>query len=89
MLAAMAVKSSYRQTIVTKYHGPTNTRGARITAKAEAGSMSLSWDHALNADKNHEAAVAALVKKLGWDEAGGDWVGGAVDGVGVVWVNVY
>lgn len=55
-----------RQAIVTKYLGPTNTRGARVKAKAYAGSVIVSWDDALGTDANHDAAARALADKLGW-----------------------
>lgn len=57
------------QAITTKYLGPTNFRGGRIKAQAWAGSITVSWDHALDTDGNHDAAALALVRKLGWDKA--------------------
>lgn len=68
--------ASGRQAIVTKFIGPSYSLGARIKATAEAGSVTLGYDYALNADKNHEAAAMALANKFGW---GGRWVGGAYD----------
>lgn len=73
-----------RQAIQTKYLGPTNYRGARVKASAEAGSVTLSWDHALNVDRNHMAAAQALATKL---ESSGLWVGGALPGPGYAYVN--
>ena len=67
------------QAITTKYIGPTNHRGSRVKATAEAGSVSLSWDSALNSDKNHIAAALALVSKFGWK---GEWRGGGLPGNG-------
>ncbi len=61
------------QSIITKYHGPTNVRGSRVSAKADAGRIVLDWDHALNADNNHVRAAQALAVKFGWT---GDYVGG-------------
>lgn len=55
-----------RQAIVTKYHGPTNHRGSRVSARCDAGRTTVEWDHALNPDANHTRAVVALVRKLGW-----------------------
>lgn len=57
-----------RQAIVTKYFGPTNTRGSRIKATAQAGSVVVPWDHSLGIDENHDRAANALLKKLGWHE---------------------
>lgn len=54
------------QAITTKFIGPTNFRGSRVKASAEAGSVTLSWDHALNPDQNHAAAAKALRDKFGW-----------------------
>lgn len=54
------------QAIITKYYGPTNTRGSRIKAKAAAGFAWHSWDHELTADENHRAAAEKLCKALGW-----------------------
>ena len=54
------------QAIVTKFIGPTNTRGARIKATAYAGSITLSWDYALGTTGNHRAAALALADKFKW-----------------------
>lgn len=72
------------QAIVTKFFGPTNTRGSRIKATAQAGSVTVSYDYALNSDENHAAAAQALAEKFGWF---GAWhEGGAPDGRGNVYV---
>jgi len=79
------------QAIVTKFFGPTNSRGSRVKAKCQAGSVTLSWDHALNLDGNHDAAAQALASKLGWDrkEYYGKMVSGSLpDGTGNVYVFV-
>jgi hypothetical protein len=54
------------QAIVTKYHGPTNVRGSRISARADAGRVIVSWDYGLNVGENHAAAARALIERLGW-----------------------
>lgn len=54
------------QAIITKYLGPTDTRGGRVKAKCDAGSVTVSWDHALDIELNHRAAALALITKLGW-----------------------
>lgn len=54
------------QAIETRYLGPTNARGSRIRAKAAAGSLTVSYDHALNSAANHKAAAVALANKFGW-----------------------
>lgn len=63
------------QAIATKYIGPTNFRGSRVKASAEAGSVTVSWDHALSIEENHRAAAMALVAKYGW---AGNWAGGVL-----------
>jgi len=72
-----------RQAIATKYHGPTNTRGSRISARAEAGAVSVDYDHALNAADNHLAAARRLAEKLGWS---GEWFGGGLPSGGYCFV---
>ena len=75
------------QTITTKYHGPGNVRGARISAKTTSGiKISLSWDYSLDADGNHQRAARALALKLNWR---GQWVSGTLAGGAVVWVPVF
>jgi hypothetical protein len=64
------------QAIETKYHGPTNFRGSRVSARCEAGSITLPWDHALSGPENHLAACKALLVKLGWLK-NHVWIGGS------------
>lgn len=56
------------QSIVTKYHGPGNLRGSRISATASGGGgrVSVAYSHRLNAEENHDAAARALALKMGW-----------------------
>lgn len=50
--------------VTTKFIGPTNTRGARVKATLPSGkSVSLSWDHSLEAGENHHKAAKACVQK--------------------------
>ena len=63
----MKIKNTGLQAITTKYLGPTDFRGARIKATAQAGSITIAWDHGLDPVDNHAAAAAALCKKMGWD----------------------
>lgn len=69
----MTHKLSMRQTITTAFLPPTNHRPSRIKATAEAGSVTLSWDHGKSTDANHIAALEALLSKLGWS---GDYIAG-------------
>lgn len=56
--------------IMTKYLGPTNTRGARVKATAggaarrETRTVVIAWDDELSIGENHAAAAAALAAKL-------------------------
>jgi hypothetical protein len=72
------------QAIITKYIGPSNVKGVRIKATCQAGSITLSWDHALNADGNHCAAAKALAEKWGWNF--GEWIGGQLPDGSNAWV---
>jgi len=62
------------QTISTKFHGATNTRGSRIIARTASGvSFTSDYQHALNSDENHWRAAQGLAKKLNWS---GDYIQG-------------
>lgn len=75
-----------RQAIVTKFIGPSNSKGSRVKAKAAAGSITLHWDHSLSVADNDAKAAKALAEKFGWK---GHWVaGGMPDGTGSVFVSV-
>lgn len=72
------------QAITTKFLPATNTRGSRIRASAQDGSVTVGYNHALGSDPNHDEAAKALIAKLGW---GGKWVRGALpDGKGNAYV---
>ncbi|EQB12677.1 hypothetical protein [Novosphingobium lindaniclasticum] len=81
-----------RQSITTKYLGPTNSKGSRIKATARKRSHSFP-EQALTSnygyrstEEEHCIAAHALAAKLGWS---GLWVGGGnVDEDGYVFVNV-
>lgn len=75
-----------RQAIETRYLGPTDSKGARVVARAQAGRVTVAWDYAADTDANHEAAARKLAAKLGW---GGRLVGGGnAKGDGYVFVIV-
>lgn len=61
------------QAITTQYRGPTVSTGARIIARCDARTMTVSWDHGLGVEENHIAAARQLATALGWN---GKWVGG-------------
>ncbi len=74
------------QAITTKYLNASNTRGARIKATAQAGSVTIPWDHAVTVNQNHCAAARALAARLDWS---GEYVGGATDGLTYVFVQPF
>ena len=65
-----------RQAITTKYHGPTNTRGSRISATSASGiRVYMPYSYDLSVDECHEKAAEALCTKLGWT---GQMIGGSM-----------
>jgi hypothetical protein len=48
--------------IVTKFHGPTNHRNSRVSAKWHGHRVSVEWNHDLDTTENHAAAVRELCK---------------------------
>ena len=72
----------YGQAIIVKYRGPTNTRGSRFVASAEAARITKPYDYALNSEA---AAARALAEKYGW---AGTWVGGALPSGDYAFVRV-
>jgi hypothetical protein len=75
-----------RQSIVTKYHGPTSHKGSRVSARASAGRCETTWEHSLSSYENHRDAAIKLAKRWGWS---GRLVGGSLpDGTGYVFVWV-
>lgn len=55
------------QAIQTRYLGPTNNRGARIKAWAQAGCITISYPYELSGQACHRAAAEALALKCEWD----------------------
>lgn len=78
------MQQNIRQAIATKFIGPTNSRGGRIKATADAGSVTVAWDHGLNVEDNHRAAAEALARRYGWST---DLIGGGLPGSGYVFVQ--
>lgn len=54
------------QAIVTKFISPTDTKGARIKASCDAGSITISYPYVNSEEACHALAAMALVRKLGW-----------------------
>ena len=70
--------------IITRYHGCTNTKPSKISA-SDGGKnrVFVSYDHELDADKNHAIAAQALCLKMRWR---GELVGGGLPNGDMVWV---
>ena len=58
------------QAIQTKYICPTNFRGSRVSARCQAGRITVEWDNRYDVDLNHRNAAEKLQRKLGWDKDG-------------------
>jgi hypothetical protein len=62
--------------IFTKYHGPTNFKGSRISASDSDGNrVTISYPYELSGEAVHRAAADALCKKMNWT---GELVGGSL-----------
>ena len=71
--------------ILTKYHGPTDTRGSRISATDSDGNrVSIPYPHELNSEEGHHKAAQALCDKMKWP---GKLTGGGTKN-GYAWVFV-
>lgn len=57
------------QAIQTRYFGPSNVRGSRIKAWADAGSITIPYPHELSGQACHRKAAQALADKFGWKGA--------------------
>jgi hypothetical protein len=54
--------------ITTRYHGPTDTRGSRISATDGDNRISIPYPYELNTDAGHRKAALALCNKLKWSK---------------------
>lgn len=75
------------QTIRTKFHGPTNTRGSRYSASApcypEGRRVYVTADDSVGSNENHANAARKLCESIGWT---GEMVGGGGGPDCMVWV---
>lgn len=55
------------QAIVSKFFGPTNTRGARIQVTSWQGKTTFAYDYGLEASDNHLAAIKEHIAKISKD----------------------
>lgn len=58
------------QTIITKYAGPTNTKGSRTKVKGWINSAFYPWDYSLSVKENHASACAQYVYELNKERQG-------------------
>ena len=74
------------QTISTKYIAPTNNKGGRIKAtNCSNNSITVDWNHSLEAIENHLTAIRVFKIKLNWD---GEMVAGSTkEGMCAVFTN--
>jgi hypothetical protein len=80
------------QAIVTKCISPSDTKGSRIKATCDAGSITIPYPHALSGDAVHAKAAMALVHKMGWHADSRSWACGGLPnqaGYVFVWVGPY
>ena len=54
--------------IVTKRIPATNTKGQRIKATCDAGSVTVAWDWSQDRRDAHQMAAQTLRAKLGWGD---------------------
>jgi len=51
--------------IITKYHGPSHVKGARISASVSTRRIYIPYPHELRGLERHEAAARALLEAIG------------------------
>lgn len=63
-----------RKAITTRYHGPANVRGAKISARAPDNRAAfLDYDHSVHHAGRHAAVAKAYAERMNWP---GLYVGG-------------
>ena len=73
------------QAIITRYHGPTDFRGSRITATAGNGKrVTIPYPHELDSYQAHREAAVALIRRMGWAPV--TITGGGLKDGGYAWV---
>lgn len=80
-----------RPAITTKYHGATNTKGARISAHYDGKTVMVNWQYGAAENiseerRNHAEAAKRLAEKLGWQT--GRLVGGCLNDSSYVFICV-
>jgi len=74
----------FHQAIVTKYHGPTNTRGSRISATTAGGRTYFPYDYSKSVQECHAEAARLAAARFGWN---GVWVGGCMPSGDYAWTQ--
>lgn len=74
--------------IFTRYHGPTNSKGSRISASIphHKARVTIPLDHELDIVDRHRKAAAALVERMGWPVDDLPIAGESPDGKGYLFV---
>ena len=78
----MDFRDTFQQAIRTRFHGYTETKGARISADYAGGRIYVSCEDSRmipdrTSSQNHHVAALALAEKLGWKGPRvGGWFGG-------------
>lgn len=52
-------------TIRTRYQGPTDWKGSRITATTKGRRLSVPWRYELSTGENHQRAARLLAERIG------------------------
>lgn len=67
-----------RQAIITQYTGPSNVKGARVSARGRfatgRAAVVIAYEHAMSFEKNHRAAREEFCRRNDWREEGITWV---------------
>lgn len=66
-LKELAQQCAYSWTVETRFHGPTNTRGSRVSVAfvgSRKGRKSYGYQHALNSTENHLGAAVEWLQQL-------------------------
>lgn len=78
------------QCIITKYHPPTNTKPARMSATTSGSSIRkyFTYDQGIGNAANHESAARQMFKHMGWAKST-DVIYGIEHGIAVYWQISY
>lgn len=71
--------------ITTRFHGPSPSRPARVTARCGSLQVTLPWDYELGEDNNHQAAALEMARRM--KGTAGRWIAGQLPNSDRVWVH--